>query len=500
MTAIPALPFLVPAILEALCISNEYKHLVEVVPGEADSYCARLVNSNGGIILTGDSDLLVHDLGADGAVVFFKDLQVSSEPAGGMSGLVFKPSDIAERLSLCDPVGLLHLAFEMSLDPNITFRKAVDKAKSLASAIAHPKDFEKFSQEYMPLSIGQGYQHRDTPGIDSVLKLLDPRISEVVLQYPRFALLARLPLEEVLASPHVFLPVLLDSPIRTNAWEISASVRQLAYGLLNFVVPDGEHKPTVFEHRRQQEKAGGREMQLPVTSELPEACAAFLEIDAQIEARLPGLSELKHWTALAVHQEMAWSHLNSKISLAEATIRGLISAKNKIEVVEGLSKQARLKNGSSAIENVVSEIGQLEKVENPTDELSWDATHFLAQIQGSYYSCRLLKQIIELVVVSHIPGKPLPEIIFKLHRRLQALPSLQEYPSFRDSWSFLTDINRLGMVEASKDILGIVEPKITEPAKEKKISKKKRKRDRSSTKAPENSKKSSNPFDLLAVE
>lgn len=76
---IPAAAFQVSAILDALVASEKYRHMVQVVPDEADAFCASYVRAYGGVILTGDSDLLIYDLGPSGSVIFFRDLEVRQE-------------------------------------------------------------------------------------------------------------------------------------------------------------------------------------------------------------------------------------------------------------------------------------------------------------------------------------------------------------------------------------------------------------------------------------
>lgn len=76
---LPSAPFVVPAVIEAL-LNTTYANCVYVVPGEADIYCAEDVKMNGGFVITGDSDLLVHDLGLGGGVVFFNDFSLGTHP------------------------------------------------------------------------------------------------------------------------------------------------------------------------------------------------------------------------------------------------------------------------------------------------------------------------------------------------------------------------------------------------------------------------------------
>ncbi len=461
LTKLPPQSFLVPAVLEALRESVIYKHVTEVVPGEADLYCAQYVNQYGGIILTGDSDLLVHDLGADGAVCFFNGLHSSSETPDIICGQIYQPAAIVNRLALPRPYGLKSLAFEMSVDPDISFRQVLGQAKLLQTVSTRPQEFEDFIKDYTHLPENLPGKPTDMSETLSLLRALDPRISEFILQFPYFACIAgQSPLGIALQSPQVFLPVLLDCAVRTNAWNISTAVRQLAYALANFVVPDEQQKSTVFEHRRETSKANGRELQLPHLSDLSEACTSLWKTMVQIREKLPGLQDFQFWTALAIYQEVEWSFAYGKPSMCGAAVRELAKGGNH--------------------------------------NLSWDIVHIFAQIQGSYYSFRILKQVVDLVL-SVGSSNSLPEVIFNLQNQLQSLPRICELVGYSSIPSLIGEIEGLGMIQASKDILGVLDPIPAEIETETHAAKKKRKREQSSH-ASKDREKPNNPFDLLDVE
>lgn len=75
LKALPALPFLVPAAIEAL-IRSQYQSQTRVVPAEADVYCAKHASLHGGTIFTSDSDLLVYDMVETTNIVLFKDIEL----------------------------------------------------------------------------------------------------------------------------------------------------------------------------------------------------------------------------------------------------------------------------------------------------------------------------------------------------------------------------------------------------------------------------------------
>ncbi|MBE7179732.1 MAG: hypothetical protein INR71_00735 [Terriglobus roseus] len=97
---LPPAPFVVPAVIEALRESG-YRDVVRVVPGEADPYCAEDVRLHGGFVVTGDSDLLVYDLGQVGGVVFLQDFSLGTSPSS-FHMLPFSYSSLSSRFWTID--------------------------------------------------------------------------------------------------------------------------------------------------------------------------------------------------------------------------------------------------------------------------------------------------------------------------------------------------------------------------------------------------------------
>ena len=184
---LPPPTFLVPAVLDALR-SSKYAPSTNLVPGEADIYCARAAQKDGGIILTSDSDMLVYDLGPSGAVAFLLDVKLTGEEPVGrqvagceiLKATIWCPKVIAERLGLPD---LQRLAFMISQDPHMTMVKAVQRARKSAEAV---EGFKVFVEEY---DIGSSIPNHSTQcrdNLDSVTvrcQHFDPRVSEISSAY-----------------------------------------------------------------------------------------------------------------------------------------------------------------------------------------------------------------------------------------------------------------------------------------------------------------------------
>ena len=468
-------PFLVPAVLEALRSSECYNLITMVVPGEADLYCAGYLKSNIGIVFTGDSDLLLHDLGLDGAVMFFKDLETCSSGTPGKSpSRIYHPTRIASRLDLPKAHGLRAVAFEIVMDIHATFPKLLKQATSLQAVMAYGDQYANFEREYVSLPLDSNFTiDKEAIGrlkVQSVLRGLDPRVSEYVLQFPCLAEISGqcAKMEGVVSeSLHIFLPFLLDCPVRTNAWETVTSTRQLAYGLINLVVPKSQQQSSIFEHRTQQEKSRGREWQLPNFSEITEACKSLVDILDRLHEKLPTLPNSEFWIAVAVYHDIDWSSLHSKTPTCNL-----------------VPKQLRA----------------LEKPANPYKNYSWDIVQFIAQIQGSHYSYRLLKQILGVLTSFDDFHDSIPASVFLLHRHLETLPALNDFPDLRDVSSIVKKIESRGILKVGYELVGVTQPESSPAQESSKATKKQRKRNESPPDSTAGQCRSTNPFQLLDVE
>ena len=456
ISALPPPPFHVPAIIEALQESSQYRNITHVVPGEADVYCSKYLIQNGGVVLTGDSDLLVHPLGPEGKVCFFKDIKkVESKRVRGRT---FQPSSIAKKLELPASHGLVSLAFEMIMDVHKPRVQHISEAKDLKAIQAHPELYEEFEKEYTALA-------KELPSgsslgsAASLLQSLDPRISEFVLHFPSLAELAG---QEMGPQPpsatHIFLPFLIDTPEHTSTWEMTTPVRQLAYGLMNLIVCEDQRKTSVNEHKKQKDESQGRELLLPSLSEVPEACAAIVRTLAQLRERFPGVSSQELWTVVAIYHDIDWANAHSKKPLST------------------FARQQVLGGDSSKTS-------------------AWDVIQFHSQTQASYYSFRTLKQILALAIAHS--ANTLPDPIKQLHKQVADLPKFAQLQSLHQITSTIQLVTVASPI--IHDILGIeyrIMPSVLQG--DKKAAKRKRKLDReiASSSRP----KTNNPFELLDIE
>ncbi|CAL3967976.1 unnamed protein product [Diplocarpon coronariae] len=483
-TSLQAPPFIVPAIIEALSASDTYGSAVEVVPGEADLHCAHYLKQHGGIVLTNDSDLLVHCLGPKGGVCFFQDIDSEGSDERLLRGQLFQPVLISQRLELPKSHGLSSLAFEMARDAHGTFQKLHGQAKSLKALTEHPQLFQDFLEEYTELP--NTTVSFTNAGTIQHIRRLDPRTSEYVLQFRSLARIAgqsSVNAKSISDSYHVFLPFLRDCPVRTSAWEVSTAIRQLAYGLVNLIVPEDERASVVFEHRRQLDRSKGRGLQVAALSEMPEACRVLTDRFTSLQKKLSTITESHVWIAVAIQEEVQWSEFNSK---------------------------------PAALGLFMQDLGELG-YSDESGHFSWDVVQFFAQLQASLYSLRMLSQISALVSLNSTVD--VPDCVHVLTRLLNSLPALVDYPDIKSAPSKHTNVEAVAFLNYLKAVMLALnyQPPIASSDLSKhgvlskasrkssgsnvnKVSKTKRKRDQFDRKDPVRNSKSSNPFDILAVE
>ncbi|RYP63397.1 hypothetical protein DL769_006972 [Monosporascus sp. CRB-8-3] len=106
-------------------------------------------------------------------------------------------------------------------------------------------------------------------------------------------------------------------------------------------------------------------------------------------------------------------------------------------------------------------------------DYSWDFIHYTSQIQSSYYSLRMLKQILDAVVALK---QDLTESFTELRESLISLPTIAEWPTFGDMSGLLSDFASKETLTTVTDILGIPPIDLAQVAAEGTKSKKKKKR------------------------
>ena len=386
----PDATFLVPAVIEAL-EQSKYSTVTGIVPGEADPYCAWRVRKAGGTILTADSDLLVYDLGQNGSVIFFSQLnlqelqsnRINHPPCPSILAHVFEPYNIANALSQPDLVGL---AYMMEKHPSMTVRQILDRyCKPFTKSYIndYSEDFLEFEDTYKTTpstSESLNFEPNCIHDIQAFSMSLDPRFMEVVLQ---------------MASPkanliNIYLPHLLEDPSKASAWLASAEQRSFAYACLqdwwaSMPFPD---RP-IYEYIRNGQQAA------PHRSE----SAHMLQ---KTEIYADSISDLfkivgSHFRLL--QDDMRWRLISLRLTL------------NWYEEVGKTPPSLRL----------------VEKIITGTTRStwSWEAQHLFAQIQAMLYSLRMIKQSLNSIK-SQKSQVSLPHPLTHLLDQLGSLPCLEK--------------------------------------------------------------------------
>lgn len=216
-TSLSAPPFILAATIEILSAHPTYSPTVSTVPGEAESYCARDAMSARGIVLTGDSDLLLFasPSDADWGVVMFRDVHIAF-PGPAVSAAVFRPTTVARSLG----VDLKFLGFLTQCDAHASFGtlqqrivRIAERRKSGALVEEYGRPWREFAAAYVlpPLS-------------DAVPAGVEPRIAEILQQRGEQG--------TENGTKTMFLPFLWEDPTRGSAWDAGRRIRAATYSLL----------------------------------------------------------------------------------------------------------------------------------------------------------------------------------------------------------------------------------------------------------------------------
>lgn len=454
INALPDPSFFVPSILETLRGHERYGLLTHLVPGEADPYCARDVEKSGGIILTSDSDLLLYDIGPEGSVVFFKDLQFDHQAdagdthaEGSIVAATYKQRTLCQRLSLeSGQVSMLQLGFELT--------------KRTRSRNLPPHSqwacFE-YAAEYAVFALG----YQSAPGFFSTTQmdvaLLDPRISEFVLDW------ARIPTNQAQNFAQdltVWLPFLIDRWDQESAWNMSTTIRQLAYSLCHFQGSERPN-PVVREYKRTMSaQSPGQAVELVESSA---AVDGVRDLIAYVDRFLDEASNQLQWVTVCLGLEIGYAAQEGRESNALKLWR------------------------------------QAARSEGKLDSSTWDSVHLAALLQGTLYSFRMLHQVLTSRTGEFLASTPMAPVA----QRLSSLPSIAEFPSAAGMDTLFEQLHHDGQLDLLAQVTGTEDIPFGTTGK---ASRKRQKRENKlgqqpleKLRGPQPSRALSNPFDVLTV-
>ncbi|EXJ80868.1 hypothetical protein A1O3_07154 [Capronia epimyces CBS 606.96] len=433
---LPAPPFMVASVIDCLRASP-WKDRVQTVPGEADLFCALAAKESGAAILTNDSDLAVHDLGAEGRIVLLQSIEKghvhvhdmatkngdgdgdgdgdghsstdadADSDAAVITALALNPSHMAQRLAVSS---LLRFGFERSIDPNLSVSLVRERARDDSRLAKYRAEYAVFAAEYQPPG---------EPEPLPALQALDPRTAELLV--------------DTTDPPHVYLTPLVEDPSRDSSWSYGADVRQLAYSLLPICTSTststsmGALRRHCFKTVVEYARKGQRIAPTRVTAlGSPQALDRLHETLQLCDDCLPPSTDrtsILCWYMLAfrvIHQQKVDAGKTVPPSSQVAQLWGLAPSKSN----------SRSRSSSACI--------------------SWDNVHLLANLHAVLYSFRMLQQITRHIL-SHYKqtaesgcrdtGNPEPHgndtdkdkdkddfitLLHQLSRRLDPMPDIQD--------------------------------------------------------------------------
>jgi hypothetical protein len=334
-----------------------WAEITVMVPGEADVECAHVSRLTGSAILTNDSDLIVHDLGPHGAVVFLNSAQLVEDTEDNASSQIramrLHPKELAHRLGIKD---IPRFAYELNENPHLGFSELVRRSKENQGVVDHSDNYHDFLREYQPdtercLAVrGSAY-----------VQNLDPRVSELFWQYE---------LPDIFCEadePHIYLGILFEDHSRRCAWEIGRFYRALGYSLLNQAHPPAKQFTTVSEFVRR----GTRIVAEQITLGGSKTVASDLSM---LQKRL----DLARSVFGAADQSIFW------VMFAIA------------EIYRDPSSQTSLP-GAVQLERYLTR-GFVGK------GTEWTDVHLLAQIHAVLYSLRMLQQLVRFIPDNNLSG------------------------------------------------------------------------------------------------
>jgi hypothetical protein len=369
--------------IDCLAEANEYPwtEITVMVSGEADIECARVSRRMGCAVLTDDSDLLLHDLGPSGAVLFLDSFQSPSrvwDPVNPqIQGLRICPNSLALRLGV---TSIQRFGYELTKDPHLRFAEITRKSKAGATELS--SDYHEFLREYQPPT------QVSALGAKQLSHLMDPRISELFWQY-------ELPDTYSLGGPpHVYLGLLNEDPARRCAWEYGREYRGLSYSVLNISRATDNQFAVVQEFVRRGERIVADQVALSGTKTT--------------------ISELRI--------------LRQRLDLARSTLG---SSADSFWFMFALSEIYRETSNTRSLPTG----GQLELfltsgyTKGGTD---WTDIHLLAQVQAILYSLRMLQQLLNIAASKDLDefqslllGLPPLHIMMSRQRLIGSFPNTQ---------------------------------------------------------------------------
>ena len=342
-----------------------------MVPGEADTECARLARQSGCAILTSDSDLLVYNLGTHGSVVFLSSIEIDgwgcidSGESTEIKAMRLCPASLSLRLGI---VNVQHYAYELSKAPHLGQSELIHRSKSTSEETS---EYRLFTKEYHIDPFYGPMQHVSRWPAQP----LDTRLSEIYWQYVIHGIFMSG------EAPHVYLGNLNEDHAKKCAWEQGRTYRTLGYSIFNAHCSVPRRSTSIYEYVRR----GGRIAAVRTALGDPEWIAAEMgcvcEHLSMAQAAFDGHSASPtFWRAFAL-----------------------------CEIYNARVMQVCLPDAG--------QLRRFFRLGHMEEKLEWSDIHLFAETRAVLYSLRILKQLLE---ASDYHGG----VAAKLRTILSELPSL----------------------------------------------------------------------------
>ncbi|EXJ90430.1 hypothetical protein A1O1_03531 [Capronia coronata CBS 617.96] len=354
--SLPAPPFMVASVIESLRGSPQWGDKVQLVPGEADLFCALAAKESGAAILTNDSDLAVHDLGSEGRIVLLQSIEkqsivVTPTPTSPketiVTALALNPSHMAERL---DVTSLLRFGFERSIDHSLSVSMVRERARDDSRLEKYRAEYALFAEQYLASPAAAGPVRVSPAALNATC--IDPRTAELIV--------------DIADTPHIYLTPLVEDPSRDSSWSYGVEIRQLAYSLLATVNAKTEgvtKSQIVTEYARKGQRIAATKVTALSIAKNHDRVRETLGLLQNCVSSSTDNKSILSWYILAIriiYQQKVDAGKNVPTLSQTLHLLGL-TASSKIPV-------------------------------------SWDEIHLLANAHAVLYSCRMLKQIMRYVL------------------------------------------------------------------------------------------------------
>ncbi|OQE21763.1 hypothetical protein PENSTE_c011G02921 [Penicillium steckii] len=376
---LPENPFMVSAVFEDLLyrwdkvsIGHEFEfdlaclpdaeypwsNFTMMVPGEADIECARVAKTTGAVILTSDSDLLVHDLGLMGSVAFLSTMQLiegsqENSTATELRAQRIAPADLCRRLGIPN---IQRFAFELRRNPQAPFNELLRLAKEYDEGEERSSEYVEFLREYQEGPISNVKDEL------LISRKLDPRVSELFWQYD-------MPGTYSETSPfHVYLGLLHEDHSRRCAWEQARAYRSLGYALLDLSRPEDQRSGSIHEFVRRGVRVVAEQVTLPGEKSVMSTFKYLQQRLNIARSVFQGYSISDFWFLFAFSE--VYEEISSTTTIPSA------------KKLESFLRKGFMGNSGA----------------------DWADIHLLAQVQAVLYSLRMLQQFILITATTYDIG------------------------------------------------------------------------------------------------